>query len=185
MSRYDARELAFQLLFQLESREDLDAEQIDLFERYLRNCKASPQAPEDLALFEEDEAYCQTLWDRALPELEWQFLLGLVRGVREKQDELDACLQGFLKEWEIDRLPIVDRCLLRLGAYEILHCPELPDSVSISEAVRLAKIYADELSKGYINAVLGRVAELSRSEELPQSEAEFDEVTKTEETTEA
>lgn len=83
----------------------------------------------------------------------------LVAGVQSHQDELDAVINGAAEGWKTDRMPAVDRAILRLGTYELTHEPETPDAVVLSEAVRLAKAYSTEKSSGFVNGVLAKIAE--------------------------
>ncbi|MBR5058173.1 MAG: transcription antitermination factor NusB, partial [Clostridiales bacterium] len=81
----------------------------------------------------------------------------ITNGVFEKKDELDNEYAKYLKDWKLSRLPKVDVILLRIAVYEMLHVEDIPVSVSINEAVVLAKKYSSEESKSYINAVLGKI----------------------------
>lgn len=83
----------------------------------------------------------------------------LVRGVHAHRAALDDYLASTSENWAIDRMPVVDRAILRLATYEMLYVDEVPVSVTISEAVDLAKAYGggDE-SPRFVNGVLGRIA---------------------------
>ena len=84
---------------------------------------------------------------------------GLVNGVVEHCDEIDARLASTSENWAVDRMPVVDRAILRLAVYEMLHVEDVPISVSINEAVELAKSYGGEdESARFVNGVLGRIA---------------------------
>lgn len=76
-------------------------------------------------------------------------------GVCEKQEELDAVIETYLKGWKINRLPKVNLSILRLAVYEISYCEDVPDSVAINEAVELGKKYAGKEDAAFINGVLG------------------------------
>ena len=83
----------------------------------------------------------------------------LVIGVVEHHDEIDERLATVSENWAIDRMPVVDRAILRLGTYEMLFVDDVPVSVSINEAVELAKTYGGEDdSSRFVNGVLGRIA---------------------------
>ena len=92
-----------------------------------------------------------------LEEADVAYFDAIVDGVSKEQDELDAIYSKYLKDWKQSRLPKVDVVLLRIAVYEMLHIEDVPVNVSISEAVVLTKRYSSEESKGYINAVLGKV----------------------------
>ncbi len=128
MSRREAREAAFAFLYQLNFRQEPVSEQKALY------LDVHPLDEEDLPYFNE-----------------------ITDGVFEKKDELDAEYSKYLKDWKQSRLPKVDVMLLRIAVYEMLHVSDIPVSVSINEAVVLAKKYSSEESKSYINAILGKV----------------------------
>ena len=87
----------------------------------------------------------------------------LVRGVDDRTDEVDALISRFAKGWTIDRMPVMDRTLLRMAVYELIGQPDVPVAVVISEAVELAKRYSTEESGRFVNGVLSAVATVSRS----------------------
>lgn len=86
------------------------------------------------------------------------FAAELVLGVGEHQADLDAVIERYAIDWAIDRMPVVDRNVLRLGTFELLHRPEIPVGAVISEAVELAKRYSTEDSGRFVNGVLAGVA---------------------------
>ncbi|MEO5628020.1 MAG: transcription antitermination factor NusB [Candidatus Saccharimonadales bacterium] len=95
------------------------------------------------------------------------FIIKLVKGVIKEQNELDAALQPVAPEWPIDQIARMDRLVLRLGLYELLHEPSVPPKVVINEAVELAKAFGGENSSKFVNGVLGTVL---RDQEAPESE---------------
>ena len=125
MSRIETREHAMELLFQIGFRNDPISNQIETFKENF---------PEVI----EDEAY----------------FLDIVYGVINSRGELDEKFVPFLKNWKLERLPQTDRIILELAVYEILTVEEIPTSVSINEAVKLAKKYGTDNSSSYINGVL-------------------------------
>lgn len=82
----------------------------------------------------------------------------LVRGVDQRGEELDAWIDAAAEHWSLDRMAVVDRVLLRIGAFELALCPEVPTAVVIDEAVELAKRYSTEESGRFVNGVLARLA---------------------------
>ena len=89
------------------------------------------------------------------------YALALIRGVEGCQAEIDERLEGASENWTLSRMPIVDRSILRLAIYEMYHCDDVPVSVSINEAVELAKDFGgEEDSPRFVNGVLGRIARL-------------------------
>jgi N utilization substance protein B len=92
------------------------------------------------------------------------FAADLVAGVGEHQAEIDDVIRRFAKDWTLERMPVVDRNLLRVGIYELLHRPDVPTAAVISEAVELARRYSTEESGRFVNGMLGRIAEDVRPE---------------------
>lgn len=89
----------------------------------------------------------------------WMYAREIVDGVADHQEEIDELISSYAQAWAIDRMPNIDRALLRLAAWEILHNPEVPAAVAIDEAVELAKEYSTDDSGRFVNGVLGRIAE--------------------------
>lgn len=87
-----------------------------------------------------------------------EYAADLVAGVAGHRDELDALIGRFAKGWAIERMPAVDRTLLRMAGYELLHRPDVPANVVINEAVELAKRYSTDDSGRFVNGLLAAVA---------------------------
>ncbi len=99
-----------------------------------------------------------------------EYAESLVRGVMENRADIDELLASTSENWSVDRMPVVDRALLRLAVYEMVYVDEVPVSVAINEAVELAKAYGGEdESSRFVNGVLGRIARTL--EELALEEA--------------
>ncbi|HVF10845.1 MAG TPA: transcription antitermination factor NusB [Abditibacteriaceae bacterium] len=96
----------------------------------------------------------------------WSFATELARGAWESHAELDAIIVRYAAGWTLDRMANADRNLLRLALYEILHRPEIPQSVSINEAVELAKTYSTADSAKFINGILGSFARERTGQEV-------------------
>lgn len=124
--RRSGRELAFRLLFQT----DVGGVPI---EEVLAAAREASEASDDV----------------------WQFAQELARGAWQERDEVDAIIQKYSAGWTLERMPNADRNLLRLAIYEIKHRPDIPQSVSINEAVELAKQYSTLDSAKFINGILG------------------------------
>jgi N utilization substance protein B len=89
----------------------------------------------------------------------WLYAREIVDGVTDHRDEIDELIMSYAQGWTLDRMPNVDRALLRLAAWEILFNAEVPAAVAIDEAVELAKEYSTEDSSRFVNGVLGRIAD--------------------------
>jgi transcription antitermination protein NusB len=85
------------------------------------------------------------------------FTNDLVTGVAEHQTEIDTVLRTLSRDWDLDRMPAVDRNLLRIGVLEILWRDDVPDEVVVSEAVGLATELSTEESPAFVNGLLGRL----------------------------
>ncbi|SRR5216683_2913267 len=84
----------------------------------------------------------------------------LVRGVQVYRERIDELLAAYSEGWTLDRMPAVDRNVLRIGAYELLWAQGVPDGVAISEAVRLARELSTDASPAFVNGLLARLLEL-------------------------
>ncbi|MBM7635344.1 transcription antitermination factor NusB [Streptococcus saliviloxodontae] len=85
------------------------------------------------------------------------FLLTLVKGVQDHQEELDRLISENLKSgWTLERLTVTDKTLLRLGLYEIKFFDETPDRVALNEIIEIAKKYSDETSAKFVNGLLSQ-----------------------------
>ncbi len=84
-----------------------------------------------------------------------KFITELTHGVSKQVEKLDVTLQPIAPEWPIDQIARMDRVILRIGLYELLHGKDVPPKVVINEAVELAKAFGSENSSKFINGVLG------------------------------
>ena len=84
----------------------------------------------------------------------------LVTGVDAHKRKIDELISTYAQGWDMDRLPAVDRSILRLGIYELLWQEDVPDGVAIDEALALAKELSTDESSGYIHGVLGRITSI-------------------------
>ena len=91
------------------------------------------------------------------------YAIVLVRGVERHGAELDELLREYSEHWAVERMPALDRAVLRLGCFELTHELDVPTAVVISEAVELAKQYSTENSGRFVNGLLARIAEQVRS----------------------
>lgn len=94
--------------------------------------------------------------EAALP----QYSVDLVEGVVDHTGQIDEILTTYSHGWTVARMPAVDRALLRVGVWEILWNPEVPDAVAVDEAVELARDLSTDDSPAFVNGLLGRVVDL-------------------------
>jgi len=87
----------------------------------------------------------------------------LIEGIHANKRKIDELITTYAQGWDMDRLPAVDRNILRLGIYEILWATELDDAIVIDEALTLAKDLSTDESAGYIHGVLGRITSIKSS----------------------
>ena len=90
------------------------------------------------------------------------FAAQVVAGVGEHQPELDEMIGRYARDWTVDRMPALDRSLLRMAVFELLHRPDVPTGAVISEAVELAQRYSTEESSRFVNGVLAAIAAEAR-----------------------
>lgn len=91
------------------------------------------------------------------------YAVTLVEGVQTHLDRIDELLATYAVGWTLDRMPAVDRNILRIGAYELLWCDDVPDGVAISEAVALARELSTDESPTFVNGLLSRLQQLKPS----------------------
>ncbi len=91
------------------------------------------------------------------------YAVSLIEGVVLHRDRLDEIIAENAKDWTLDRMPAVDRNLLRIGAFEILYVEDVPDAVAVSEAVALAGDLSTDESPAFINGLLSKIIELKPS----------------------
>jgi N utilization substance protein B len=127
--RRRAREVALQLLYELDVRGDADAD--PLIEAFWRR----QDLPEDVRSFAD----------------------AIVRGVRADQAKIDDLIARYAEHWELDRMAVVDRNLLRAGIWELLSGIDVPPKAVINEAIEIARRFSTEESTAFINAILDRV----------------------------
>lgn len=93
-------------------------------------------------------------------EASWAYAREIVVGITEHGDEIDELIETYAQGWSIDRMPTLDRAIIRIGIWEIMFNDEVPDSVAVSEAVKLASELSTEDSAGFVNGLLGRITQL-------------------------
>jgi N utilization substance protein B len=94
---------------------------------------------------------------RAPESDEVEFAQRLVRGVDADREEIDALIDGASTNWRIRRMPLVDRNILRVAAWELLRCEDIPGTVTCNEAVELAKRYGTAESRAFVNGIVDRL----------------------------
>ena len=144
-ARREGRRLALDVLYEAEIRDELPIEAFDA-----RNSGGwVVAAPDEDASREPVDADPDAL----------AYARVLVEGVQEHQADIDGLIVAAADRWAIQRMPVVDRTLLRIAIFELLWRDDVPVAVAINEAVELAKALSTDDSGRFINGVLGRIAE--------------------------
>ncbi len=81
----------------------------------------------------------------------------LIDGVRARDRELSEALGNLVEHWSWDRVAVVDRCILRIGAFELRHAPDVPPKVVLDEAIELAKRFSTQESGAFVNGILDKI----------------------------
>jgi N utilization substance protein B len=89
-----------------------------------------------------------------------EYAVTLVEGVVANRARIDELLETYAQEWTLARFPAVDLAVLRIGVYELLWCPDVPDAVAVSEAVELAASLSTDESPAFVNGLLARLLQL-------------------------
>lgn len=93
----------------------------------------------------------------------WRYARQIVLGVIERRGEIDELLRTHAHGWRLERMPALDRAILRIGVWELTWNDEIPAAVAITEAVEAAKTYSTDDSGKFVHGVLGRIGELART----------------------
>ena len=152
--RHDAREWALQFLFQSEFNQDASLDKaFQLFWQFQDEwAAASPSEAAASAADPADNAHAAKGRAKAR-----RFAEELARGVIAHHKEIDPLIEKYAANWEIDRMGIVDRNVMRIAVYEMLHRDDIPPVVSINEAVDLAKAFSSVESGKFVNGILDRI----------------------------
>ena len=139
-NRRKAREVSLQLLYETELAHKSGKEVTD---RFLRD-------PHCLLLEEADLA------PTAMEEVK-VFTRQITDGVTNNVREIDQLIEGHSTHWKVSRMASVDRNILRMAVFELLYCQDIPASVTINEAIEIAKRFGTEDSPGFVNGILDRI----------------------------
>ena len=90
-----------------------------------------------------------------LSDVDMEYITRILKGIKDNQEQLDKQIEQYLINWKLYRLSKVDLSILRIATYEILFEEDIPDKVSVNEAIELAKKFSEEKSATFINGVLG------------------------------
>jgi transcription antitermination protein NusB len=111
---------------------------------------------------DKDKTLEYALSDARLSQENKEFVRELVTGVLENMEKIDGYIRKFAPAWPLEQIAIIDRNILRIAIFEILHNNKVPVKVAINEAVELAKAFGSDNSPKFINGVLGSVSSLAK-----------------------
>jgi N utilization substance protein B len=137
-TRRKARELAMQALFFMDVRKDFSPEML--------------------------ERFCASFTPKADVR---PFFMRLVQGVLDRRKELDDMIQRFSDHWTLGRMSGVDRNVMRIAVYEMMHCEDIPAKVSINEAVDIGKKFGTEESGAFINGIIDSIRAMLENGSIP------------------
>ncbi|MBI4366317.1 MAG: transcription antitermination factor NusB [Deltaproteobacteria bacterium] len=126
--------------------------------RQARECALQILYEVDMASTSVEEVV-RLFWDAhpVTPDIQ-QFAESLVRGTLQEREALDAMIAEHSAHWRVPRMAVVDRNILRMAAYELMHCQDVPIRVTLNEAIEIGKRYGSEESGAFINGILDQVA---------------------------
>ncbi|MGB3302245.1 transcription antitermination factor NusB [Gordonia sp. (in: high G+C Gram-positive bacteria)] len=122
-----------------------------LFEAEAKHCKATKLIEQRREIYPTDDSVGRM----------YDYTVRVVTGVTADSAQVDAVIESHLENWKLQRLPAVDRAILRLAVWELLYANDVDIDVVIDEAVEIAKELSTDDSPAFVNGVLGRVAELA------------------------
>lgn len=130
MSRKKSREKAMEILFSMSLTKDTAEEAV---ENFVEN-------------YEEDTK-----------NLDLEYIKNILNGVEKNKADIDTLIESNLKNWKLNRISKVNLAILEMAVYEMKHVEDVPERVALNEALELCKIYSDEKSVSFINAVLDKI----------------------------
>lgn len=135
-TRRKSRELALQYLYQMDQSGNRDTDIARLSEHFEVNKKAAPYAQE------------------------------LVAGIDSNWDEINTLIEKHAKNWRVSRMAVIDRNLLRIASFELVHKSDVPSSVILNEAIEIAKRFSTDEAASFINGILDSICRTVRRKEV-------------------
>jgi len=128
LKRHKARQIAFQIIYQI-----------------------------DVGKNELEDALSERIGETSLNKAGKSFCQNLVRGTVANLEKIDEIIEQYAIDWQVERIHSVDRNLLRLAIFEMLYCDDIPNKVSLNEAIELAKVFGSDDSAKFINGILDKL----------------------------
>ncbi len=127
--RRKSREIALQILYQIDTTQQDSKEAMEIF------------------------------WQHFKPEEKFRaFSFKLVAGAIKHKDEIDNLIKKYSENWSLGRMARVDRNILRMAIFELIYCPDIPEKVTLNEAIEVGKIFGSENSGSFINGILDQIS---------------------------
>jgi len=138
MNRRKSRELSMKLIYQMSvNKEDYK----DVIENLKESIECDLKSDEDIDL----------------KDIDMEFIIRILKGVENNKEVIDREIEKYLVNWKLSRLSKIDLTILRICTFEIMFEEDIPDNVSINEALELAKKYSDDKSAAFINGVIDKI----------------------------
>jgi transcription antitermination protein NusB len=161
-NRRRGRESTLQILYQLEAEENATHEMMATLPRgdEIKTHQLLPTVDKELAR----KATLRYFDNFSHPEKVQNTIRTMVFGIMDHIDAIDGLIVEHSTKWRLDRMSLVDRNVVRIGLYELLHHPDLDSAVIINEAVEIAKRYGTEESAAFVNGLLDKIASICRAD---------------------
>lgn len=137
MSRRAARKHIFNIIFQIEFHKD---DMNDVIEDYIEQIEKN-ESPDDIFFIKKE-----------------------ARGILENQNQIDSIISNSTQNWTVERMAKVDIAILRIAVYEFIYSEDIPENVSINEAIELAKEFSSDKAPSFINGILGKAINIVNNE---------------------
>lgn len=149
MNRKKSRELTMKLLFQMTINKE-EASSV------IMNLKENAVGEGENSIDDNQEGFYGEK-SEDLKDVDIKYVVRVLNGIEENKNVLDEQIEKYLRKWKLNRLSKVDVAILRICTYEFLYEDDIPEKVSINEAIELAKKYSSDKSASFINGVLGNM----------------------------
>ncbi|MEY7999454.1 transcription antitermination factor NusB [Clostridium sp. Mt-5] len=149
MNRKKSRELTMKLLFQMTINKE-EASSV------IMNLKENTVGEGENSIDDNQEGFYGEK-SEDLKDVDIKYVVRVLNGIEENKNVLDEQIEKYLRKWKLNRLSKVDVAILRICTYEFLYEDDIPEKVSINEAIELAKKYSSDKSASFINGVLGNM----------------------------
>ncbi|HAR87034.1 MAG TPA: transcription antitermination factor NusB [Clostridium sp.] len=130
MNRRKSREIATRLIFEMSINKE---SYVDIIENFRENT------------------------EEKIEDIDFEYVIRVLKGVSENEAQINETITNYLVKWKLERLPKINLAILKMATYEILFDEDIPNKVTINEAIELAKRYGDDNAPSFINGVLNNL----------------------------